>query len=487
MAPRVNELVVALENPPLNLDPRVGTDQGAGRVWEVMLSGLVTKDTSGNLLPDLAESWEILDDGTRYRFHLRPQVTFHNGKPCTAADVVWSFMTLLDGTVISPKRGAFAQLQHVEAIDKHTVDFVLTEPYAAFPTNLTSFDGIIPDGTTPEVFNRQPIGTGPFRLVEHGPEHILFEPFENYWEGRPSLDRLIFRPVPDDTVRLLELRKGSVQLVVDLPPDAVAQFRQEQAFKVVEDPGSNYAYVGVNMEDPILRDPRVRRAIALSLDRATLVRTLWKGLGVVTETMMPPGHWAHHETLGRIPYDPEEARKLLDEAGFPDPDGDGPQERFRLSFKTSTREIYVLQAQILQSMMAAVGIEVDIRSYEFATFFTDIKQGNFQLFSLVWTGIIDPDIYNLTLHSAKIPPAGANRGRYRNAKFDQLIEQGARLSSPEERRPIYIEAQEILARDLPYISLYTKVNVAVMPAALEGYKNYPSGELYSLKQVRWTD
>ena len=202
---------------------------------------------------------------------------------------------------------------------------------------------------------------------------------------------------------------------------------------------------------------------------------------------MPLGHWARDEQIGLIPYDVEEAKRLLDEAGYPDPDGDGPQTRFSLTYKTSTNEESLLRAQIIQSMLAAAGIDIEIRSFEFATFYSDIRQGNFQLFSLTWTGIIDPHIYNLVLHSASIPPQGANRGRYRNAEFDRLIEEGSRSADPNVRRPFYVEAQQILADELPYISLYHKVNVAVMAAGLEGYENYLSGELSSLARVRWSE
>ena len=188
-----------------------------------------------------------------------------------------------------------------------------------------------------------------------------------------------------------------------------------------------------------------------------------------------------------IEYDVEEAKRLLDEAGYQDPDGDGPETRFVLSYKTSTNEESLLRAQIIQSMLAAVGIGIEIRSFEFATFYSDIRQGNFQLFSLTWTGIIDPHIYNLVLPSASIPPEGANRGRFRNSEFDRLIEAGSLSADPVVRRPFYIDAQRILAHELPYISLYHKVNVGVMSSSLKGYENYLSGELSSLSRMGWTD
>ncbi len=488
LTPETNEVVVALRGAPIHLDPRIATDADSSAVLQLVVNGLVTKTPNGDYIPDLAESWEILDGNTRYRFHLKQGVTFHDGRPFTADDVLWTFRTILDGSLTTAKRGAFAQLERVEAVDDRTVDFVLAEPYGAMLGNLTPFVGIVPAGSDSQSFNRAPVGTGPFRVVERRDDRVVLAAFDDYKDGRPKLDRVIFRDVPDSTVRALELRKGSVHLVVnELKPDVVVDFRSDPRFKVVETPGSNYAYVGVQMEDPILSDKRVRRAIAHALDRGRLLSSIWRGLGVVTESMMRPGHWALNESLEPIAFDPAAARALLDAAGYPDPDGDGPATRFELTFKTSTDEIYLLQAQIIQAMLADVGIGIEIRSHEFATFYNDIKQGNFQLFSLVWAGAVDPDMYSLTLHSEKVPPEGANRGRYRNPEFDRLVEQGARLAEPAERLPFYLRAQEILADELPYISLYIKANVAVMPATLEGYENYSNGELFSLARAYWSD
>lgn len=481
-----SELVIALDSAPIHLDPRLGTDQASGRVYELMLNGLVTKDIRGNFIPELAESWEILDQGRRYRFHLRTGVRFHDGREFSSKDVAWTFNSMVEGRVISPKRGGFPQLEKVEAIDDVTVDFLLSEPWGALLSNVTCFVGIVPENSLPEDFNKNPVGTGPYRLIERLPDRLTFEAFENYWGTRPQIERVVLRAVPDAIVRALEMKKGSVQLIVNgLSPDVVDRFVADPNYHVQIDPGSSYLYLAFNLEDPVLRKLGVRQAIAHAVDRAKILETLYRGRGVLTETAMPPGHWARHEHLSPIPYDPAEARRLLDQAGLPDPDGEGPRSRFGLVYKTSTDETAVLQAQIIQSMLARVGIAVQIRSFEFATFYDDVKRGNFQMFSLAWSGIVDPDIYGLILHSERIPPAGANRGRYRNSTFDRLIDQGASFAEPERRRPYYLQAQEILREELPYISMLLKANVAIMPCALEGYRNYPSGELYGVPTMSW--
>ena len=484
--PDDGSLTVAVENAPRQLDPRVATDQASSRVFELAIPGLVTKDERGRFVPDLAASWEVLDDGRRWRFHLRRDARFHDGRPLTSADVVWTYGSIVDGTVPTAKKGAFAPVERVLAVDEATVDFLTREPWGALLSNVTSYVGVVPAGTTPEAQNRSPVGAGPFRVTRREPDRVELAAFDGY-RGRPRLERVVLREVQDVTVRVLELRKGSVQLVVNgVPPDVVPMFERDPRFRIVKEPGSNYAYLGLNLEDPALTDPRVRRALALALDRERLVATLWRGQGEVTETLLPPGHWARHDALPRLAHDPVAARRLLDEAGFPDPDGaGGPRPRLALTYKTSTDETARLQAQILQAMAAEAGIALEIRSLEFATFYADVQRGAFQVFSLTRTGIDEPDLYALLFHSRNLPPTGANRGRYRNPALDRLLDLGGRLVDPALRRPVYLEVQEIVARDLPYVSLFTRTNVAVMPAALDGYRSYPSGELLSLPEVAW--
>jgi peptide/nickel transport system substrate-binding protein len=482
---RANEVVVALENPPIHLDPRLATDQSSARVFELILNGLVDKLPNGDMGPSLAESWEVLDDGRRYRFHLRPGVRFHDGRPFSADDVVWTFQTMLDGRVVTPKTGAFTRLAEVEKVEPLVVDFRMRAPYGAMLVNLTTYLGIVPNGTDPEAMNRHPIGTGPFEFVSQTPDRVVVEAFDDAWQGRPAIDRVVLKVVPDATVRELELRKGSTQLVVNgLAPDVIDDLRRDPSFRVVIDPGSNWCYLGINVRQGALADVRVRHALRLAIDRPRIVASLWRGLGVVGDTPIPPGHWAHAPTEP-VAYDPGAARRLLDEAGYADPDGDGPEPRLALTYKTSTDQTAVLQAQVIQSMLAEVGVDIEIRSYEFATFYNDVRQGNFQLFSLTQTGIVDPDIFALMLHSASVPPGGSNRGGFADPDFDRAIEQGAAAFTTADRLPHYLEAQAIFADQVPFISLFSKMNVAVMPRDLEGYENYLSGELYSLARAHW--
>ena len=481
--PAGNELTVALPSAPIQLDPRVGSDAVTDEAHGLLFDGLLQTDPTGDLAGDLAERWETLDGGRLLRFHLRPGVRFHDGRAFGAADVVWTLGSIVDGTVATAKRAAFDPIERVEAVDERTVDIRLAEPNASFPVELTI--GIVPAGALAAEVDRRPVGTGPFRFVERTPERLVLAAFEGHWDGRPHLDRLTLKEVPDGTVRTLELMDGAVQLVVDdLPPDVVPRFRADPAYQVIEAPSGDYAYLGFNLRDPVLADRRVRRAVAHALDRERLVATLWRGLGVVGESMLPPGHWARDEALPAIPHDPAAARRLLDAAGFPDPPG--PRPRLTLELKTSTTEVYFLQAQVIQAMLAEVGVEIAVRSREFATFYADVQRGDFQLFTLVRSGIVDPNIYRLTLHSQSTPPAGHNRGFYANPRFDRLIDRANRATDRQERRALYVAAQRILAEDLPYVSLFVKESVAVMPAELAGFTPRIHRKLGSLDEVRWS-
>jgi peptide/nickel transport system substrate-binding protein len=239
------------------------------------------------------------------------------------------------------------------------------------------------------------------------------------------------------------------------------------------------------MRDPILSKVEVRRAIAHAIDRERIVRDLLRGHGEPADTMFGKGHWARAEGLPTYGHDPARARQLLDQAGYPDPDGDGPRPRFSLSFKTSTDAEANLRAQMIQQMLGEVGIKVDIQSSEFGTFLEDIQKGNFQMFSLSRNGIQDPDFYNVIFHSTSFPPEGQNRGYYRNARIDQLIAEGRSTFDRERRKQLYGEVQRIVQEDLPYVSLYHQVNVAVMDENLAGYTMYPAGFWLSIPQMHW--
>jgi len=224
----------------------------------------------------------------------------------------------------------------------------------------------------------------------------------------------------------------------------------------------------------------VRQAIAHAIDRQAIIDSSLEGLARPAGGLLAPGNWAYEGQVAQYPYDPQRAAALLDQAGLIDPDGDGPAPRFRLSYKTSTDRLRTEIATIIVHQLAAVGIEVELRSFEWGTFFADIKSGNFQLYSLIWVGIVDPDIYHYVFHSSSLPPAGANRGRYSNPALDKLIEASRTEMDQGKRREMYSQVQKRPAEDCAYVSLWYGDNVVVHKRGLRGFVIYPGGEYTSL-------
>jgi peptide/nickel transport system substrate-binding protein len=478
-APR-GSIVVGMTNSPLDMDPRVAADEASQKVHQLLYSTLVRIDENLRIVPDLAESFEQVDPLT-YVATLRHGVRFHNGRELTAADVVYTFRSLIDPN-FRGRTGAYRLLGAVDALDPYTVRFTLKEPFASFPINLVM--GIVQDGSG-AANSLHPIGTGPYTLVSFLPDdRVVLAPFEDYYLGRPKNDGLVLKVVPDDTMRGLELRKGTVDLVVnDIAPDIVAQLQKEGRLKVVTSPGTDYAYMGMNLRDPILSNPDVRKAIGFAIDREAIVRHLRRGLATVAVGIVPPMSWAFERNGFNFRHDPAEARRLLDAAGFVDPDGDGPQPRFSLTIRTSTSETYRVQAAVIQHDLAQAGIRVEVRSTELPTLLSDAARGNFQLYTLQFVGVTDPDMLRRVYHSKQEPPAGLNRVFYRNAEVDRLIEQAALPATDEARHALYGRAQQIIAEDVPYIPLWYRTNVAVSQPDIDGVTLSPIADFAFLKDV----
>lgn len=475
-----NTLVLAVEAGPRLLDPRLYTDAAAAKAGDLLFNGLVQRNDDFSIAPDLAESWET-PSPVKYVFHLRPGVVFHNGRPLTSADVKATVKYILDPANKSPRRSALLVIGSIETPDDLTVIFNLTEPSAPFLGELTL--GIVPAGAGDETA-RAPVGTGPFRLSEYRiEEKIVFRRHERYHEGPPPLDGVIFKIIPDETVRVLELEKGGVDLVMNpITPDILPRLRENPDIKVVTRLGTNYSYLGFNLEDELTGDIAVRRAIAHAIDREGIIKYILKGLARPAAGPISKASAYYEPGLEKYGYAPAKARRILDDAGYEDPDGDGTAVRFTLKYSTSQNELRKLIAEAFQWQLGEVGIGLDIRSYEWGTFYADIKKGAFQVYSLTWVGMADPDILHYIFNSSSMPPNGANRGRYNNPRVDELTELG-RTTFGSERREVYSEVQKILARELPYVSLWHSVNVAAMKNSVAGFALAPDENLKSLKHV----
>lgn len=477
---RSGAIVVATTNSAAVLDPRIGTDEVSQKAHQLLYNTLVKIDGDLRIVPDLAETLEQPDPLT-YVARLRRGVLFHNGRELTAEDVVYTFRSFLDPK-FGGRSGAYRLLAAVNSIDKYTVEFTLKEPFGSFPINLVM--GIVQAGSGRSNV-RQPIGTGPYKLAQFIPDdRLVLEPFDRYWDGPPLNEGLILKVVPDDTMRGLELRKGTVDLVVnDIAPDIAWRLREEGRLQVATAPGSDYAYMGVNLRHPILHRLEVRRAIALAIDRDAIVKHLRRGFAITAVGIVPPMSWAFERDVFDFRHDPTEAARLLDAAGYPDPDGDGPQPRFALTLRTSTTEVYRLQAAAIQHDLARVGIRLDVRSSETLTLLRDMANGNFQLYTALFVGVTDPDMLRVVFHSTQKSPAGLNRVHYSSPEVDRLIESAARATDDAQRKIYYAKAQQITSADVPYVPLWYRVNVVVSQPDIRGVSLSPTADFTFLKNV----
>jgi peptide/nickel transport system substrate-binding protein len=505
--PQPGEVVVIIESSPNNLDLRQGTDAQSERVGGLIFDALVKKDDHFHLQPWLAQSWEQTDPLT-WIFHLRDGVRFHDGRPLEATDVVWTIESLIDprvtanlpgGALISAKGGNLASIDHAEARDRLTVVLHLKHPDAGLLFNLSDgLFGVVPRGSGSD-FGLHPIGSGPFRFASQVQDkEVILERAPNCWSVQEPqttmqgqlVQRVRFAVIPDAITSALELQKGSADIGSNiLTLDQIHSLEGTPNLAIERGPGSLVYYININVADPLLADRRVRQAVALSIDRAAIIASLWRGHARLAETLLPPEHWAaaHLDEIAHYQHDPASAAQLLESAGFhPRPDG----SRITLTLKISTDETTRLLAAVLQQQLRTSGIQLNIRAAEFGTFYADVTHGAFQLYILKWIGSNeDPDIFRYMYSSASLPPKGANRGHYINPRIDALLAQAAAESGTAaaveaHRRTEYVEIQHILAEDVPSIPLWFPENETVHTNRTTGITNQPDGNFDFLRAGR---
>jgi len=483
--PDPDTLVMIIESSPTNLDPRVGLDAYSERIDSLLFDDLLTRDQHLSVAPGLAERWEIPDPKT-YVFHLHHGVKFHDGHPLTSRDVKWTFDSLLQGKIRSTKAAAYQFVDRIDAPDDYTVIFHLKQPFATLLWNLSDGAiGIVPVGSGAEITDH-PMGSGPFRFVSaQQDKEVTIERNDHYWGQKSKVKTVRFMVVPDTTTRALELRKGSADIAINaLTPDMVLTLRRESNLQTLRAAGTVLGYLAFNIRDPILKDTRVRQALAYAIDRRPILEYLWRDFARPANSILPPESWAYNGDVPHYEHNPERARELLRQAGYPEVNG----VRFHLTMKTSTEESTRLMAAVFQQQLREVGIVLDIRTYEFATFFSDVTHGEFQLYSLRWIGgNEDPDIFEYVFHSEKFAPNGANRSYYSNPRVDALIDQARSELDQNTRKQLYAEIQRILAEELPYIDLWYQDNVLVHSKRVQGLTLNPSGNYDFLKTAELVD
>lgn len=482
-------VVLLIESPPETLDRRLALSATAENISGNLLEpGLMRLDDSGRPVPDLAERVEQ-PDPTTYVFTLRPGLLFHDGRPLVAADVVATFQSLSDPSLRSPLAVKFSGIDTLEALDERRVRVRLRAPFAPFLGDMTM--GIVPARAQASPgqasFGHHPIGAGPFRFVSWDDnDRILLEANPRYYGGVPALGHLLIRVVRDETTRALDLRGGRADLAINaLSPPLLATLAREPNLRVISAPGADAAYLMFQVDDPHLRDPRVREALACAIDREAIIRYKFLGHAVMATSLLPPANWAHAEGLPILHHSLARAQELLDAAGFRKP-SQGP--RFRLTYKTSTDRFRKSVALALAQQIGEAGVDVRVETLEFGTFFSEIRKGGFQMASLKWIPILDPDLLYWVFASMSVPTAengynGGDREHYRNPVLDALLTE-ARGGAPQARRLAdYAQAQRILSVDLPYFVLWYEDNVAVLRDDLTGFQLSPFGFYNTLTKL----
>lgn len=480
-------LVLAIPAPPETLDRRFALSTDAMRLCELVTPGLTRIDATGRAVPALAARFEALDPLT-WRFTLRDGLRFSDGTALTAADVAATYASILDPATGSPHRGGYAYVERVEAVDARTVLFRLRRPFGALPVDATM--AVLPAALlgpeAREVLQRRPIGAGPFVVASWDEdERLVLAPNPRWQGGPPPALTVEVRTVRDETTRLLELRKGRVDVVVNaLSPALLPALRDDPALVVRTGPGNGTSYLMFQLRHPLLGRRDVREAIALALDREEIAATKYRGVARPARGLLPPEHWAAAAELPERRRDLDRARALLDAAGLPDPDGDGPAPRARLTLKTSTDRFRRSLALVLRAQLAEVGLELEVQPLEWGTFMTDVRRGRFELATLKWP-VVDPDLHRLAYHSSSIPTeangwGGGNRMGYSDPALDRLLDEAREAADPAERAARYALVQRIVAAELPALPLFHEDALLVHRRDVRGIELDPYGSWRSL-------
>ncbi|WP_305044363.1 peptide-binding protein [Geoalkalibacter sp.] len=481
---------------PSTLIPALAADSASSDINGLVYSGLVRYDKYLQIEGELAESWDISEDGLTLTFHLRRDVRWHDGMPFTSADVLFTYQLMVDPHTPTAYADRYLQVVEAEAPDPHTFRVRYAEPLASaliswglaiHPKHLLEGQDV-----SRSPLARRPVGTGPYRFVEWvSGQRLVLEANPDYFEGRPYINRVIYRIIPDPSTMFLELQAGNLDQM-GLTPIQFARQTDTATFKrrfnKYRYPASSYVYLGYNLRRPMFQDQRVRQALSHAINRQELVDGVLLGLGQVATGPYKPGTWPHNPQVRDYAFDPARALELLAEAGWRDTDGDGllDKEGRPLSFTILTNQgndQRVKSGEIIQRRLREIGIDVRLRVIEWASFLKEfVNTGNFDALIMGWTIPPDPDAYAVW-HSSKTRPGELNFIGFENAEVDELLEKGRRTLDQAERKKYYDRFQEILAEEQPYTFLFVPDALPVVAARFRGIEPAPAGIGYNF--IRW--
>ncbi|MCK9230846.1 MAG: peptide-binding protein [Syntrophales bacterium] len=471
-----------------NLIPILSSDSTSHGIARLVFNGLVKYDKDITISGDLARSWDISDDGLVITFHLRDDVTWHDGEPFTAHDVLYTWQVTVDPKTPTAYAGDFLKVTQAEVLDDHTFRVTYDEPFAPA---LASWSAVILPrhllegrDITRSPLGRHPVGTGPFMFKEWVTgQKIVLVANPGYFEGRPRVDGYIMRIIPDMATMFLELRAQGIDEMNLTPLQFTRQtetplFRKN--YNKYQYLSFGYTYLGYNHENPLFQDRRVRQALSYAIDTQEIIRGVLLGLGQEATGPLKPGTWAYNPDVRRYRYNPEKALELLAEAGWTDTTGDGFLDRDgrRFSFEIITNqgnEVRAKCAEIIQRRLAEIGIDVKIRIIEWAAFINEfINRKRFDATILGWSISMDPDMYDVW-HSSKTRPGELNFISFANDEVDELLERGRSTFEQELRKACYHRIQEIIAEEQPYTFLFVPQALPIIHARFRGIEPAPIG------------
>ncbi|MEA3329083.1 MAG: peptide-binding protein [Candidatus Omnitrophota bacterium] len=449
------------------LVPILATDSASGNVVGLIFNGLVKYNKNIELIGDLAESWDILDNGLTIIFHLRKGVKWHDGQPFTSRDVRFTYQKLVDPDVPTPYGGDFKKIEYLQLIDDYTVKVKYQEPFAPalaswgmaiMPEHLLKNSNLV---TTS--FSRCPVGTGPYKFKRwRSGEKIDLESNHRYFEHRPWINGYIYKIIPEQTTMFFELQTQGIDYM-GLSP---LQYKRQtdtrvfkKRFQKFRYPSFGYTYMGYNLLDEKFKDKKVRQAINYAVDKQEIIDGVLLGLGRVCTGPFVPGSWAYNKNIEVIPYDPEKAKKLLNQAGWQDSDADGwldkNGERFEFTILSNQgNDGRRRTAEIIQRKLKEIGIKVNIRILEWAVFLNEfVNKKRFEAVLLGWSLSRDPDCFDIW-HSSKTKESEFNFVSYCNPEVDNLLEEGRRIFDEKKRGRVYHQIHQLLYQDQPYLFLY---------------------------------
>jgi ABC-type transport system substrate-binding protein len=486
--------VIALGDNIRTIDP-IGSpsvDTASERVRTLMFNSLVRKNEKFDYVGELASNIQRSDDGLTYTFTLQEGIKFHDGRPLTSADAKYTLDLVLSSNFA--KSASFFEgsgenkksyVTRVDAPDAKTLVVALTKPWVGLLSNLVPIAVIPKDSYGGQ--KDHPLGSGPFKFVQYdNSQQVLdLEAYPEYWQGPPKLPGIRVRVIADTNALQAELRSGRVDIAplpTNLSPDAVKSLGQDPSLQVLQFTGSNLNLLTFNTAQAPLNEVRVRQAIAYAIDRESMIRDLLLGQAKIARSILPEESWAY--TPGHIyTFDPAMSKKLLDEAGFRDPDSDGPQMRFAkpLVFKISGASVAARNySGVIYDYLKNVGIPVTIETAELNTLFDELRRGNFQIFYGQWTGgNQDPIFYKDLFATSEIPTetrASRNRSRYSNKELDALLEEAVNTWDREKAKLLYAKIQEIVSRELPVFPLWYQANMVIAKKNVKNIQVDASGD-----------